>query len=157
MQENRAGKGWIPPKNRGFPGKGGGLKEVFFLPFQTGRGLPSRATAPLGLQPSLPGCCTPRSHTRDGAKGMCSVRGAAGSPSSVPGACQICGFQSSARFTPKAGFPPQPRRGEREAIPSRIDSKHFLGTNNPIIKHLENKNPFASCSPLSLLAGSPWG
>lgn len=83
---------------------------------------------------------------------MCRVHGAAGSP-----ACQICGFQSFARFTPKAGFPPHPRGGERKAIPYRIDSKHFLGTNNPIIKHLENKPPFASRSPLRLLAGSPWG
>lgn len=87
---------------------------------------------------------------------MCRVHGAAGSPvypSRVPGACQICGFQSSVRFTPKAGFPPHPRRGERKAIPYQINSKHFLGTNNPIIKHLENKNPFTSCSPLPLLAG----
>lgn len=29
-----------------------------------------------------------------------------------------------------------------KAIPYQINSKHLLGTNNPIIKHLENKKPF---------------
>ena len=46
------------------------------------------------------------------------------------------------RFAPKAAFPPQLCRGEMKAIPYRINSKHLLGTNNPIIKHHENKKPF---------------
>lgn len=29
-----------------------------------------------------------------------------------------------------------------KVIPYQINSKHLLGTNNPIIKHLENKKPF---------------
>lgn len=45
-----------------------------------------------------------------------------------------------------------------KAIPYQIDSKHLLGTNNPIRKHPRNKkSPFASHSPLPFLLRSPWG
>lgn len=73
---------------------------------------------------------------------MCGVHGAAGSrarPASAPGVFLSHSLQSSA---PRAGFPPRRCGGEMKAMPYRINSQHLLGTNNPIIKHLENKKPF---------------
>lgn len=100
------GKGQISQKKKGFPGEKGGFFEggFFFLSFEMGRALPSRAAAPAGLQSGSPRCCAPRSYAGDGAKGMCGARGAEGRrarPSDVPGVFQIYSFQSSAAFRTK--------------------------------------------------------